>query len=166
MLPEDATRIAHEHLALAGWLLDRRDWAGWLALFAEDLVYRVPAWRDEAEETRDPETEVSLIYHTRRVELEERVFRIRSRQSVTALPLPRTTHFVSNLCVTAASAAAIEARASFMVQFYEPRTTAQRVHFGHYEVTLVPGDEGWVFARQITHLQNDCVAAVLDFYLL
>lgn len=166
MLLADAGHLAHELLTREGWLLDRRDWAAWLALYAEDATYRVPAWRDESEETQDPQTEVSLIYHTRRVELEERVFRIRSRQSVTALPLPRTTHFVSNLCVTRATAESIEARASFMVQFYEPRTTTQRVHFGSYAVALAPGTESWVITRKTIHLQNDCVAAVLDFYLL
>jgi 3-phenylpropionate/cinnamic acid dioxygenase small subunit len=159
-------RIATELLIHEGRLLDQRDWSAWLALYAADAVYWVPAWRNEGEETADPEREVSLIYHPQRVGLEERVMRVRSRQSVTTLPLPRTTHFVTNVALVPCNGDAITAQASWMVQIYEPRTGLQRVHFGHCEVTLARVDQRWEITRKTIHLQNDCVAAVLDFYLL
>lgn len=163
---EEATRIATTLFGDEGFHLDRRDWPAWLELYLPDAVYWVPAWRDEATETQDPDCEVSLIYHDSRVGLEERVMRIRSRQSVTALPLPRTTHFVSNVSATFHADDRIEARASWQVQIYDPRTTVQKVHHGWYEMRLQRTATAWRIARKKIHLQNDCVAAVLDFYLL
>ncbi len=162
----DASAITNELLVREGFLLDRRDWAAWLALYTEDAVFWVPAWRDEHSETDDPETEISLIYHTQREGLEERVMRLRSRTSLTTMPMPRTTHFIGNLGVTGASATRIDARCSFQVQIFEPRTTVQRVHFGYYEVALVRSTGDWQFASKKIHLQNDSVSPVLDFYLL
>jgi benzoate/toluate 1,2-dioxygenase beta subunit/2,4,5-trichlorophenoxyacetic acid oxygenase 2 len=162
----EALSVANELLVREGFLMDRRDWQGWLALYAEDAVYWVPAWRDESTATEDPDTEISLIYHTQRVGLEERVMRLRSRTSVTTMPLPRTTHFISNLAVIGANATRVDARCSFQVHFFEPRTAQQRVHFGYYEVALVLTNDGWQIASKKIHLQNDCVAPVVDFYLL
>src|SRR6202050_3391122 len=81
----------------------------------EDAVYWLPAWRDEYETTTDPQTEVSLIYHHTRLGLEERIARIESRKSITALPLPRTSHQISNVELRAVSLAHIETEASFAV---------------------------------------------------
>ncbi len=53
-----------------------------------------------------------------------------------------------------------------MVNVYDPRTSKQTMHFGRYEVALERHGEQWLFARKKIHLQNDCVAAVLDFYML
>jgi len=161
-----AREIAHAILSDEGFLLDRRQWQVWLDLYLPDAVYWVPAWRDEVEETDNPDAEVSLIYHESRVGLEERVMRIRSRQSVTTMPLPRTTHFVSNVHAERLSEDGIEARASWLVHLYDPRTTVQKSHHGYYEVTLRQHAGAWRIARKKIHLQNDCVAAVLDFYLL
>ena len=162
----DASAIANAVLVNEGFLIDRRDWSAWLALYAEDAVFRVPAWRDENTETENPDAEVSLIYHTQRVGLEERVMRLRSRTSLTTMPMPRTTHFIGNLALVGASATRIDARCSFQVQIFEPRTAVQRVHFGYYEVALVQTAERWLIGRKTIHLQNDSVSPVLDFYLL
>jgi benzoate/toluate 1,2-dioxygenase beta subunit/2,4,5-trichlorophenoxyacetic acid oxygenase 2 len=161
-----ASAIANEMLVREGFLIDRRDWTAWLALYTEDAVFWVPAWRDENTETDNPQTEISLIYHTERVGLEERVMRLRSRTSLTTMPMPRTTHFIGNLCVSEASAERVAARCSFQVQIFEPRTAIQRVHFGYYEVALVRASADWQIASKKIHLQNDSVSPVLDFYLL
>jgi benzoate/toluate 1,2-dioxygenase beta subunit/2,4,5-trichlorophenoxyacetic acid oxygenase 2 len=168
MNPESTAReITESLLILEGRLLDTRDWSGWLQLYRPDTVYWVPAWRDEDTQVSDPDTEVSLIYHAGRWGLEERVVRIRSRQTVTALPLPRTTHFVSNVEAAFSGPDRIEARANWMVQIYQPRTTGQHVHHGSCELVLVRGEsETWRIAAKTIRLVNDCVNAVLDFYLL
>ncbi len=78
-------------------LLDTGEWADWVAMYSEDAVFWVPAWLDEYTTTSDPRTQVSLLYHDARRGLEERIARIESRKSITAPPLPRTVHQISNL---------------------------------------------------------------------
>lgn len=157
-----AARIVHKE----GRLLDRRDWQGWLDLYVPDALFRVPAWRDEATETVDPAREISLIHHESRRGLEERVMRVRSQQSVTALPLPRTTHFASGIEGAEVAPGRIEAEANLMIAVHDPRTALSHSYFGWCELTLRADGTDWRIARKIFHLQNDCVAAVLDFYML
>ncbi|MFT4562519.1 MAG: benzoate/toluate 1,2-dioxygenase beta subunit [Gammaproteobacteria bacterium] len=162
----EPTRIATALLNKEGSLLDDHRWDEWLALYHSEAVYWVPAWRDEAYETTDPNSEISQIYHAQRNGLEERVARIRSGKSVTTMPLPRTTHFTTNVVATHEAHNEIEARASWMVQVYQPRTTKQYVNFGHYEIKLRQTNNAWLITQKITHLKNDLVPALIDFYTL
>ena len=146
--------------------LDSRDWDAWLALYAPDAVYWVPAWRDEHTQTADPDTEISQIFHDSRHGLQERVMRLRSGKSVTTQPLPRTTHFVSNVEARLDADGRITADAAFLVQVYQPRSERQYTHFGRYELRFAAAADGWVIARKVIRLQNDCVPALVDFYLL
>lgn len=164
--PGDATAIASGLLAREGLLLDRRDWQGWLSLYHEQAIFWVPAWRDEHDETSDPASEVSLIYHDSRVGLEERVMRIGSRKSITAMPLPRTAHLTSNVVAAFTDDATIEAEASWAVHVYHPRNSRQAVHFGRYELRLRRTAGDWLIVRKIVHLHNDRIATVIDFYSL
>lgn len=161
-----ATAIATELLHRECRCLDERDWTGWLDLYAPHAVYWVPAWRDENTQTSDPDTEISQIYHDTRRGLAERVMRVQSGKSVTALPLPRTTHFVSNIEGGLLPDGAICAQASWMVQVYHPRTERQQCNFGRYELRLGQADAGWIIQRKIIRLQNDTVPALVDFYTL
>ena len=160
----DALAIATELLHRECRYLDTRDWDAWLALYAPDAVYWVPAWRDELTQTRDPDTEISQIFHDSRRGLEERILRVRSGKSVTAMPLPRTTHFVSNVEAWRRDDGTIAA--CWTVQVYQPRDERQYSNFGRYELRLVHGGGGWTIARKIIRLQNDCVPALVDFYTL
>ncbi|MGE0811505.1 MAG: aromatic-ring-hydroxylating dioxygenase subunit beta [Immundisolibacter sp.] len=162
----DATAIATDLLHRECRYLDTRAWDAWLALYAPDAVYWVPAWRDEHTQTSDPDTEISQIFHDSRRGLEERVMRVRSGKSVTAQPLPRTTHFVSNVEARFDADGAIAAEASWMVQVYQPRSERQHANFGRYELRLAESAQGWVIVRKLIRLQNDCVPALVDFYLL
>lgn len=167
-MKREPSLIATDVLNELGAALDDRAWDAWLELYREDAVYWVPAWRDEDHETSDPDREISQIYHERRAGLEERVARVRSGQSVTALPLPRTTHFTSNVAasVAADSADTLHARASAMVHVYQPRSGSQYVNFGYYELELTRIDNAWRITRHVIHLKNDCVPALIDFYTL
>ena len=162
----DATAVALQLFVREGRCLDLRQWDDWLALYREDAVFWVPAWRDEDEPTADPLREVSLIYHAGREGLAERVLRLRSGQSLTTMPLPRTTHFVSNVLARWSDADRIEAEASFLVHYTDPRTHVHLVHHGRYETELVCEEGAWRYARKRALLMNDCVSAVLDFYLV
>src|SRR5690606_19572665 len=129
--------------AREGALLDRCDWDAWLELYREDVVYWVPAWLDEDTPTSDVRTQVSLIYHTRRAELLDRIVRIRSRKSVTAMPLPRTTHSVSNVLVESVAEGQITATASFVVHEHQPRLRRNSVLFGRYDFKLAEQGGAW-----------------------
>ena len=78
--------------------LDDREWDSWLALYAPDVEFWMPAWDDDDKLTTDPQSEVSLIWYGHKGGLEDRVFRIRTeRSSATSLPEPRTSHNISNV---------------------------------------------------------------------
>jgi 3-phenylpropionate/cinnamic acid dioxygenase small subunit len=144
--------------------LDKGEWDEWVSMYREDAVYWLPAWRDEYETTSDPQTEVSLIYHNTRLGLEERIARIESRKSITALPLPRTLHQVSNVELCAVAPEHIETEATFAVHVYDPRTAKEHTRYGRYEHVIFKGPDGWRIVRKKITLVNDRIPAVLDFY--
>jgi 3-phenylpropionate/cinnamic acid dioxygenase small subunit len=166
MPDQDPLRIASELVARDGHLLDRRDWDAWLALYADDCVFWVPAWRNESETVEDPDTEVSLIYHDSRVGLEERVHRVRTGKSVTTMPLPRTAHFASNFLVASATADSIAVHSSWQVLIYQPRSALQYTLAGRCEHTLKDTPAGWKIAAKKVILINDRVPTLVDFYCL
>jgi benzoate/toluate 1,2-dioxygenase beta subunit/2,4,5-trichlorophenoxyacetic acid oxygenase 2 len=166
MLDIQSQAIAARILALEGLYLDRQEWDNWLALYADDVVYWVPAWRNESQLVEDVRREVSLIYHSSRAGLDERVLRIRSRKSVTAMPMPRTAHSVSNVLVHAALAGSIEGTASWVVHAYDPRVARTNVHFGLYEFALRQAGTEWKIVRKKIMLQNDLIPTLIDFYNL
>jgi benzoate/toluate 1,2-dioxygenase beta subunit/2,4,5-trichlorophenoxyacetic acid oxygenase 2 len=167
MTHQVSAAIVTDLLYREGLHLDRQEWDAWLALYAEDTEFWVPAWIDEHRTTSDPNREISLIYHDSRFGLEERILRIRTRKSVTAMPLPRTVHFVSNILPSALTEDSIEATASWMVQVFDARSAKQHSHFGRYELRLVrEGSSSWRFGRKRVLLMNDVVPTVLDFYTI
>ena len=161
-----ATAIATGLLYREGEYLDQRKWQQWLELYTQDAVYWVPAWRNEDEPTSDPDSEMSQIYHSSRRGLEERVMRVESGKSVTARPLPRTTHFISNIVAGDEADDTISVRANWMVQFFQPHRGVQYTNFGHYQLSLKQGGNGWQIATKTIYLNNDLVPALLDFYML
>ena len=145
-------------------LLDHGEWSEWVAMYREDAVYWVPAWLDEYQTTSDPATQVSLVYHDQRRGLEERIARIESRKSITALPLPRTVHQVSNPEAEETEPGQIFCHSGFSVHVYDPRVAKEHVRHGRYQHTLIRESEGWKIARKVITLVNDCVPTLLDFY--
>jgi 3-phenylpropionate/cinnamic acid dioxygenase small subunit len=175
MAAPDGTRGGESHLMgeleqAAAFLfrearhLDKGEWSEWVAMYREDAVYWLPAWRDEYETTDDPQTEVSLIYHNSRLGLEERIARIESRKSITALPLPRTLHLIGNVELGDAGPAHIETESTFAVHVYDPRTAKEHTRFGRYQHRISREQDGWRIAKKKIILVNDKVPAVLDFY--
>src|SRR5258708_19745396 len=77
--------------------LDDQRWDDWLALFAADCEYWLPTWRHDETLTDNPRAELPHIYYASRAGLEDRIVRIRSGRSPASLPLPRTTHILSNI---------------------------------------------------------------------
>jgi 3-phenylpropionate/cinnamic acid dioxygenase small subunit len=147
-------------------LLDARAWDEWLALYAEDCVYWVPAWDSEHELTTDPERELSLIYYASRAGLEDRVWRIRSGKSVASMPLPRTTHMIGNIELLRASTAQMELHSAWTTHVYLTKRKEHRMFFGTAEHTLRRVGDAWLIARKKITLVNDTVPTMVDVYCL
>ena len=162
----DPHHVAAATLYREARLLDRGEWADWVAMYREDAVYWVPAWLDETETTSDPATQVSLLYHDARRGLEERIARIESRKSITALPLPRTVHQISNLEAAETAPGEITCQSVFSIHVYDPRVAKEHVRHGRYQHTLTRDGEDWKIARKVITLVNDRVPTLLDFYSL
>lgn len=160
-----ARTLASDLLFREADALDSQDWTGWLALYREDARFWMPAWLDEYRPTSNPDTEVSLIYHEMRWELEERVHRLGSRKSVTTLPLPRTLHMIGGLRVTAHSENGLDVRSHATVHVYDPRTFDHHVAAVRYSHSFVREDAGpWLIASKTIILINDRMPSVVDFY--
>lgn len=159
------TRSDAEELAYReAQLLDRSDWDAWLQLYLEDAVFWVPAWRDELTPTSDPDRELSLIYYQGRRNLEDRIWRIQSRQSVASQPLPRTVHSVTNVLVEQAGDDWGSVSAAFVVHRFDVRSEQAHAFFGRYEYRLERRDQAWRIARKKVLLLNDTIPTVLDVY--
>jgi benzoate/toluate 1,2-dioxygenase beta subunit/2,4,5-trichlorophenoxyacetic acid oxygenase 2 len=144
--------------------LDDKAWDAWADLYCEDARYWVPSWRDEYDLVSDPDTEVSYIYHSSRAQLRERIGRIESRKSITALPLPRTLHLISNIVLSEPDELGVEARSCWTTHVFDPRTRRQHLHFGTYQHRLVRTGEGYRIAAKKIVIMNDCIPTLVDFY--
>lgn len=167
LLDADALRrraTAEEVLFREARHLDLGEWERWLAMYSEDAVYWIPAWLDEYELCTDPDRQVSLVYHSSRAGLAERIARIESRKSITALPLPRTVHRIGNVVVLAAEDGMLSTDATFAVHVYDSRVGKSTVHFGRYGHSLNWTGSEWQITRKTITLVNDRIPTVLDFY--
>jgi len=160
----DAGAVAAATIFREARLLDLGEWDDWVAMYREDAVYWVPAWLDEHKTTSDPDTQVSLLYHDARRGLEERIARIESRKSITALPLPRTVHQISNVEAAETATGEITCHSVFAVHVYDPRVAKEHVRHGRYQHTLTRKGDDWKIARKVITLVNDRVPTLLDFY--
>ena len=125
-------------LNLEAMLLDEQDWDAWLALYAEDAEFWMPAWKSETEPTSDPTKELSMIYYAGRSGLEDRVQRIRSGRSVASTPLRRTSHMVGSVMLLPDDGSDMTGvKSSFNVHVYDTRTKTQHVFFGRITHGLV-----------------------------
>ena len=143
--------------------LDDRDWDAWLALYAPDAEFWMPAWDDDDKLTEDPQTEISLIYYGHKGGLEDRVFRIRTeRSSATSLPEPRTSHNISNVEILDQQGDRIELRFNWVTHAF--RYKAVDTHFGTSFYTLdVSGSEPQIRKKKVV-LKNDYIHHVIDIY--
>lgn len=166
---EDAALLAPgiELLSREACFLDERRWDEWIALFAKDCEYWVPTWTAEGNLTTSPMTELSLMYFAGRGGLEDRIVRIRSGRSPAALPLPRTTHLVSNvLPLEPPQQGRLRLRSSWACHAYFPLMNVNHTFFGRAEYELARRDEGWVIAKKKTILENDRIPLPIDIYCL
>jgi len=145
-------------------LLDEGAWDEWLALYTEDALFWMPAWRDENTPTSDPQSELSLIYYEGRRGLEDRVFRARSGQSVASHPRPRCLHCISNVRLIEPTYSSADVASAFTVFLHDVRADRTHHFFGRYRHTLRNEGGVWRIARKHILLLNDTIPTVVDFY--
>jgi len=143
-------------------LLDDRQWEAWLACYAEDVTYWMPAWDDDDQLTDDHQTQISLMYYPDRGGLEDRVFRIKTERSGASMPEPRTSHNVTNVEVLADRGDEVDVRYNFHTLNHRYKTTDQ--FFGTMFVTLRKAGDDFLIAYKKIVLKNDYIRQVLDVY--
>jgi benzoate/toluate 1,2-dioxygenase beta subunit len=143
--------------------LDDRDWDSWLALYAPDVEFWMPAWDDDDKLTTDPQSEVSLIWYGHKGGLEDRVFRIRTeRSSATSLPEPRTSHNISNVEVLEQGGGVCRLRFNWVTFSFRYKTVDTYFVTSHY--TLDTTGEQLLIKRKKIILKNDYIHHVVDIY--
>ena len=143
--------------------LDDREFDAWLALYAADVEYWMPAWDDDDQLTDDPQSQISLIYYPNRNGLEDRVFRIKTERSSASMPEPRTSHMLSNVEVLAVRGDQVDVRYNFHTLSHRYKATDH--YFGTIHATLRQGGEaGYLIARKKIVLKNDYISQVVDIY--
>lgn len=144
--------------------LDERRWSEWLALYAEEAEFWVPAWDDEYQPTNDPRSQLSLIYYSNRASLEDRVWRIESGLSPASIPLPRTCHLITNVRITDVVDTQLHLSSHWQAHIYKPDKQHSFTYYGFYEHVLrTEGDTLRIVKKKVT-LLNDVVESVLDIY--
>lgn len=145
--------------------LDDRDWDGWLAHYAPDAEFWMPAWDDDDRLTEDPQSEISLIWYGDRSGLEDRVFRIRTeRSSATSLPEPRTAHTISNVEILEQGDGVCRLRCNWVTLSYRYKTID--TYFGTSFYTLDTSGSAPLIKRKKIVLKNDYIHHVVDIYHL
>ena len=143
--------------------LDEKRWPEWLALYAEDAEFWLPAWNAEANPTSDPQAQLSLIYYNSRAGLEDRIWRIQSGKSLASDPLIRTCHMITNLRLTgAAKEGHVCVESHWQVYVYRPAQRQSSSYFGFYEHVLRRESDGLRIARKKIILLNDEIESALD----
>jgi benzoate/toluate 1,2-dioxygenase subunit beta len=140
---------------------DKR-WDDWLACYAEDATFHMPAWDDDAELTSDPQNEVSLIYYANRQGLEDRVFRIGTERSSATIPDTRWNRSISNVEILKQDEGSVEVAFNWTTHSYRYKHTD--VYFGTARCTLDTRGSKPLIKRKVVVLKNDYIHHVLDVY--
>jgi benzoate/toluate 1,2-dioxygenase beta subunit len=145
--------------------LDDKEWESWLALYAPDAEYWVPAWDDDDQLVSDPQTQISLIWYGHTGGLEDRVFRIRTeRSSATSMPQPRTSHNISNVEILTQGGGVCELRCNWVTFSYRHKMVD--TYFGTSFYTLDTTAAQPLIKRKKVILKNDYIHQLVDIYHL
>ena len=145
-------------------LLDRREWYDWIDLYTEDAVFWVPSWANEEETTDDPDLNLNLIYLRNRGGLEDRVFRIESRDSYASVPLDRTVHVVGNVLIQTEKGDEVEATANCIIHTYGKKGSLTRASLYDFSLRRENG-ELKISRKKVTFI-DDRLEGPIDVYHL
>ncbi len=131
-------------------LADESRYDEWLALWADDALYWVPANRDEY----DPNRHVSIIYADR-LRLEDRIDRLKSGAAWAQEPRSRLRRIISNVEIESQDAdGEVLVRSNFVLG--ELRRGRQTVYFAHQILRLRRTEDGFkLIYKKVELLNND-----------
>lgn len=158
---EDLLKQSRDLVLLEGWLLDNREWDEWLALYSPKATYWLPCWLDDDTYTSDPNAQMSLIYYNNRTGLEDRIYRIRTEQSLASSPLPRTCHMTSVIRAVP-EGDCVRVDSNWTVHSY--RLEKAHSFFGQQSHIIEVVDGALRFVSRKMILANDIIPNVLDVY--
>jgi 3-phenylpropionate/cinnamic acid dioxygenase small subunit len=162
--PTPAGQLETERLLYReAYCLDTRDWQGFLDCYWDEASFWMPAWATETELTQDPEVEMALMYMADKTGLDDRVYRIQSRDSYASTPMPRSCHVVGNVLILEGSADAMTVVASWTVHLFHMHKGG-RVHGGRYEYKLERRENVLKIVHKKIVFLNDKVDLPLDIY--
>lgn len=138
---------------------DENRYDEWLALWAQDAIYWVPANIDDY----DPDEHVSIIYDDRE-RLEDRIARLKSGGAWAQEPQSRMRRVVSNIEIETFANGEIEAVSNFALG--ELRRGRDAVYFAQQVHRLRPGPEGLRLAyKKVMLVRNNEPLHNLSFLL-
>ena len=130
--------------------LDEGRYGDWLALYAPECVYWVPASPGGG----DPRREIAVSFDDRR-RLEDRIFRLRNDYAWSQQPGSRTSRIVSNVAVfSTADPTVYMARSTFLTTGF--RVGDIRTHAGQNNHRLERQGDGWrILVKQVNLINCD-----------
>ena len=131
-------------------LLDQLRYEDWLALFAPECIYWVPATPNAG----DPRREVAVMFDDRR-RLEDRIYRLRTGFAWSQAPASRTVRLITNVEVFATGHDNVRmVRSNFLIsEFWGDETRLLSGWSGH---RFVARDGRWeIEAKQVNLLECD-----------
>lgn len=155
----DEQRAVERLLHAEARLLDERRYDEWLALYAADCEYWVPA----SPEQDNPLDHVSL-FHEDRILMETRVRRLQHRRAHSLIPPVRTSRLVGNVEVTRGEGPDLLADSTFhLVEF---RGGEQRLLAGRYRHRVrVDGAHLRIVSKRVDLINCDAPLEVLQVFL-
>jgi 3-phenylpropionate/cinnamic acid dioxygenase small subunit len=142
-------RRVEEYLFHEARLLDEREFEAWMALFADDGIYWIPATPGQ----QDPLGEVSIAYEDLQL-IDVRVRRLRHPENYADQPQARTRRVIGNVMLDDSDAASTVVRSNFtLVEF---QNDEQRLFAGEYIHTLRQvGDDFQIVQKRVNLLNCD-----------
>jgi benzoate/toluate 1,2-dioxygenase beta subunit len=149
----DLRSEAEAFLIAEARLLDAGCFEEWLALFAEDGFYWVPA----APGQTDPLNHLSIFYEDTSV-LRMRIRRLGHPRAYSSVPTPRTAHLIGNITAGPASEPGADCECRSTVMVAEHRAGEKRLWAGQQLHRLRRTPQGWRIVLKRVDL-IDCDAA-------
>jgi 3-phenylpropionate/cinnamic acid dioxygenase small subunit len=131
-------------------LLDQLHYEDWLAMYASECIYWVPA----TPKAGDPRREISVMFDDRR-RLEDRVYRLRTGFAWSQAPASRTVRLITNVEVFATAHDDTRMlRSNFLIsEFWSDETRVLTGWAGHH---VVGDGDGWkIRAKQVNLIECD-----------
>lgn len=142
--------------------LDDEQWDEWLACYAPEASFWMPAWDDDDKLTEDPQSEISLIYYPDRQGLEDRIFRIKTERSSATMPDTRTSHNISNIEIVEREGSKVTVRFNWNTLSYRYKTSYSYFGMSFYVIDF-SDNESKILSKYVV-LKNDYINQVIDIY--